>query len=500
MNLLVTTKSGKIQGHTDNGLVKYLGIPFVQPPIGNLRFKRARPVTPWDGILDAKQYGDVAPQFNHGKFCGSENCLTLNVVRPTEGEKLPVFVWIHGGGYMTGSANDKLYHGDAFAKDGIIYVNFQYRLNVLGVFDFTTYKGCEDFESNCAISDMVLALQWIRDNIEAFGGDPDNITIGGESAGGAAVVTLMAVPAVKGCFNQVIAQSALCNCVTTRVMARKNMDLFIEGMGWTEEDLIKLRTMDPYELIKGIEYMASKHQYENSGIFLPCPVIDDLLPVRPIDAIADGSSKGVRLIIGNNLHEGTMFVHPEKTGFPNSWEMVRDMFDKNGNSIGYTQVEEYYSDQHFDEKFGSTFVHFATDYAFEMPSIKVANAQRKFNDVWMYRFEFLSKSAKKNGMLVSHAFDLPCVFAVKEHEFSHLFFDGESQETQDNIINDIHNPWVNFIKNGNPDEENWPKFEGYNSPVRIFDRLTRTEILDRNHLMEVWGNMRFYEGSFKITE
>ena len=493
MDLLVTTKSGKIQGHTEDGLVKFLGIPFAQPPVGNLRFKRARPVIPWDEILDAKQYGDVAPQFDKGKFQGSENCLTLNVVRPAEGKKLPVFVWIHGGGYMTGSASDTLYHGDTFAKDGIIYVNFQYRLNVLGLFDFTTYKGCEDFESNCALSDMVLALQWIHDNIEAFGGDPDNITIGGESAGGAAVVTLMAVPAVKGCFKQVIAESALSNCVTTREMARRNMDLFIEGMGWTEEDLIKLRTMDPFELIKGVDYLASKHQYENPGIFLPCPVIDDLLPVRPIDAIADGSSKGVRLIIGNNLHEGTMFVHPERTGFPNSWEMVQEMFDKNGNSNGYPLIKEYYSDKQFDEKFGSTFVHFATDYAFEMPSIKVANAQRKFGDVWMYRFEFLPESAKKNGMLVSHAFELPCVFAVKEHEFSHLFFDGESQETQDKIINDMHNPWVNFIKNGHPDEENWPKFSGFSSPIRIFDRLTRTETLNRNRLMEVWGNMRFYE-------
>src|SRR5690242_16323123 len=110
MELVVTTKSGKIQGHMENGLVKYLGIPFAEPPIGELRFKRARPITPWDGVLVAKQYKDAAPQFERGKFLGSEDCLTLNVVRPEEGKKLPVFVWIHGGGYMTGSACDSLYH------------------------------------------------------------------------------------------------------------------------------------------------------------------------------------------------------------------------------------------------------------------------------------------------------------------------------------------------------------------------------------------------------
>lgn len=493
MNKIVNTKSGKIRGYMENGLLKFLGIPFAKPPVGKLRFKRARPVCPWNVILDAKQYGDVAPQFNNDQFIGSEDCLTLNVVRPTEGEKLPVFVWIHGGGYMVGSASDSLYHGDVFAKNGILYVNFQYRLNVLGVFDFTTYKGCEDFESNCGLSDMVIALQWIRDNIDAFGGDPDNITIGGESAGGAAVVTLMAVPAVKGCFRQVIAESALPNCVSTREIARRNMDLFIEGMGWVEEDLIKLQTTEPFELIKGIEYMSAKHQYENPGIFLPGPVIDDLLPIRPIEAIANGSAKGVNLIIGTNLNEGTMFVHPEKTGFPNSWDMVQQMFDNNDNSKGYQQIKEYYSDAQFDEKFGSTFVHFATDYAFEMPSIKVANAQKKFGDVWMYRFEFLPQSAIKNGMLVSHAFELPCVFAVKDHEFSRLFFDGESQETQDKIINDIHIPWVKFIKNGQPDEMNWPRYSGFDSPIRIFNRTTYTQKINRSDLMEAWGDMRFYE-------
>lgn len=494
MREIIETKYGKVQGFEENGLFKYLGIPYAAQPEGELRWKRARECPKWEGIFKADQYGEVAWQDDKNIFQGGDDCLTVNVVRPKTGDKLPVFVWIHGGGYMCGSCSDSLYHGDAFAEDGVIYVNFQYRLNVPGFFDFSTYKGCEDIETNRGLSDMIMALKWIHENIEAFGGDPERVTIGGESAGGAAVVTLLAVPSVRGYFQQVIAQSALCNCVMTPQMQRKNVDLFLEGMGWTEEDLPeKLRTTHPFEMIKGARYQEKVHQYRHPGIFEPGPVIDDLLPERPLEAIRRGAARDVKLIIGTNLHEGTMFVHPENTGFPNSWEMVREMFEKNGNIEGYDGIKAYYDDPEKEGKYGDPFVHFATDYAWEMPSIKAAEAQRRYADTWMYRFEYMSKSARDNGMLVSHAFELPCVFAVKEHEFSRMFFDGETAEDADRIISEMHGAWVNFIKYGEPDPENWKKFEGEIPPVRIFDHHTRTEKPDRRELMKVWGDMRFYE-------
>lgn len=492
-HLLVETKSGKIQGFEEHGLAKFLGIPYARKPVGELRFKRAKKVEAWEDILQADHYGDPAPQLDHGHYQGSEDCLTLNIVRRIEGNKLPVFVWIHGGGFMTGCASDPLYAGESFARDGILYVSIQYRLNVLGFFDFRTYPGCEDFDTNRGLSDMVMALQWIHENIEAFGGDSGNITIGGESAGGSAVVTLMAVPTVKGYFQKVIAESALCNCVMTLERARENMNLYIEGMGWAQEDLIKLHTMPPEEMLSGLVYVSNKHQYKNPGMFLPGPVIDDLLPVRPLDAIRAGSASGVKLLIGTNLHEGTMFVHPENTSFPNSWEMVREMFIKNGNESGYEAVKKYYLRKDFDRDFGDAFVHFATDYAFEMPSVKAAMAQKEHGDSYMYRFEFLPKSAMENGMLVSHAFELPCVFDVREHEFSRLFFAGETPETADRIVSDIRTPWINFIKTGEPDPDNWPLFGGICGPVRVFDRETRTEQMDRSDMMRVWGDLRFYE-------
>ncbi len=484
---VVETTAGKVKGYLRDNKIEYLGIPFARPPVGELRFKRARAAASWEGIFEAKEYGAPSVQLD-GETCkGSEDCLTVNVQRPAEGENLPVMVWIHGGGYNTGCASDPLTAGDAFVKAGIVYVSLQYRLNVLGFYDFTTYPGCEDFESNCGLSDQILGLKWVHENIAAFGGDPERVTIFGESAGGASVVNMLAVPSVRGCFQQVIAESALPNCVMTHETARKNIDLFIEGMGWTEEDLPKLRTIDPFELQKGNSYVASKHQYENPGIFLPGPIQDDLMPERPIDAIRNGSAEGVKLMIGTNMHEGTMFVHPDNTGFPNCWSMIAEMFEKNNHADALPSVIDYYHSSSNDP-----FIEFATDYAFQMPSVKVADAQRKYADVWMYRFEFVSKSGEKTGWKASHAFELPCVFGVRDHEFSRFVFDGESQETFEKLTSDIQTPWINFVKNGDPGEF-WPKVTGYLSPVMIFDRESKVRQLDRRLLMDVWGDMRFYE-------
>ena len=515
--LIVKTTSGQVRGVEREGRIDYLGIPYAKPPVRELRFKRSIPIDPWEGIFEAKEYGNPPVQYNNGVVMGDEDCLTVNVQRPLEGDHLPVFVWIYGGGYNTGYSSDEMYRGEAFVRDGILFFSFNYRTNILGFYDFTTYPGCEDFDSNCGLSDQILALNWIRDNVEAFGGDPERITIGGESAGGASVVNMLACPGVKGTFTQAIVESGLPNCMMTHQTARENVVLFLEGMHWTEKDLHHLRTDDPHMFLIGHEYVTAKHQYKNPGMFLPGPVLDDLMPVRPIDAIRGGSAEGISLIIGTNMHEGTMFVHPENTGFPNSWTMIVEMLEKNGNTDRLPQIVGFYHESGMDhfrlfrdnavsmasalppltgdarQIGGQPFIRFATDYAFEMPSIKVAQAQAKYTkNVWMYRFELVTKSGIETGWKASHAFELPFVFEKPDHPFSHFELDGEPQGLFDKMSKEIHGDWVSFMKTGCPNP-NWDRFENACSPVRIYDRESRTEVLDRRHLMEVWGDMRFYE-------
>lgn len=516
---VVNTKNGRIRGYERQGIIEYLGIPYAKPPVGELRFKRAVEAESWEGIFDAEKYGPASVQLEEGELKGSEDCLTINVQRPAEGENLPVFVYIHGGGYNTGSASVPLYNGRPFAEKGLVFVSFQYRLNVLGFYDFTPYDKQGEFDSNCGLSDQILAMKWIHENIAAFGGNPDKVTICGESAGAASVVNMLAVPAVKGMFQQAIAQSGLPNCVMTHETAKENIELFLEGMGWTEEDIPKMKTIeDPFVFQKGNTYVAEKHQYRNPGMYLPGPVIDDLLPVRPIDAVRNGSAEGIRLIIGTNRHEGTTFVHPEKTGFPNSWTMVAEMFEKNGNVAELADIIKYYRpaaddyikdftakdfieslsaipnvNDEFHMEGGDVFIEFATDYAFRMPAIKIADAQKQYGDVWMYRYDLVTKSGEATGLKASHAFDLPAMFANKDFHFSQFIFDGEPDETAENIIRDMHTPWINFAKTGEPDPENWPKYEGHNSRIRIFDRETTTRNMDCEELMDAWKDIRFYE-------
>ena len=485
---IVNTKYGKIKGYEKNGMLQYLGIPYAKPPVGELRFKRAVEIEPWEEIYDAKEYGPKSMQLEEGKVVGSEDCLTINVQRPLTGENLPVLVWIHGGGYNTGAASDSLTDGHAFVEDGICFVSLQYRLNVLGFFDFSTYEGCEDFDTNCGFSDQLMALKWVHENIASFGGDPENVTIMGESAGASSVVNMLAAPLAKGLFQKAVIESALPNCVMTHEMSRENMELFLEGMGMTEEDLPSLKTMNPEEFQKGNSYVAVKHQYKNPGMFLPGPVQDDLLPVRPLDAIKAGSAAGVKVIIGTNRHEGTMFVHEENTGFPNSWEMVETMFANNKGESYVDGIEGYY--QQFKE---DSFIEFATDYAFQMPSIKLANYQRKYNDVWMYRFELVTKFGEKSGMRASHAFELPGVFKDRDFPFTKMELEDESEETIEKFFEDVHTPWSKFIQEKTPVLENWPLYEGEGSKIRIIDRDTRTESLDRSEMMNLWQDLRFYE-------
>lgn len=489
MNKIVETNCGKVRGHIRDGRLEFLGIPYAEAPVGPRRFRRCVPKRPWDGVFDAAAYGEPPVQMDGGMKKGSEDCLFVNIKRPATDEVLPVFVYIYGGGFNTGSTSDGLYVGDSFAEDGLVFVSFQYRLNVFGFYDFTTFPGCEDFDSNCGLSDQIEAMKWIQNNIAAFGGDPARITICGESAGGSSVLNLMAAPDARGTFRQVIAESALPNCCMTHETARENIMIFLDGMGWTEKDIRKLKDIAPYEVLAANEKVQKRGQYRNPGMFLPGPVQDDLLPERPMDAIRSGSAKDIRLIIGTTKDEGTMFVHDEDTAFPNSWEMIENMFERNGHKDAFPAFKDYYA------SLENPFVRFATDYAFQVPALHLAAAQSMFNkNVWVFRYEFSSKSGMESGMRATHASELPAVFAVaKDHPWADFIFAGEEEEAVTSIIHDVHGNWVSFAKTGEPETKDWSPYAGDGSMGMIFDRTSRAEAFEQRDLLKLWGELRFYD-------
>ncbi|WP_264003270.1 carboxylesterase family protein, partial [Mycolicibacterium sphagni] len=212
-----STEAGLVEGFTRDGVHRWRAIPYAEPPVGALRYRAPRPARPWRGVrARGGVSGTATPSPTaHRSSAGtyqpmSEDCLTLNVVapeRPAEGP-LPVMVFLHGGAYTLGSSATPIYDGAALARKGCVYVSVNYRLGALGCLDLSALSTDEyPIDSNLFLRDLVLALQWVRDNVAAFGGDPDNVTIFGESAGAQAVLTLLAAPTAKGLFAQAISES-----------------------------------------------------------------------------------------------------------------------------------------------------------------------------------------------------------------------------------------------------------------------------------------------------
>src|SRR6201996_4292348 len=223
------TATGIVEGFTRDGVNRWRSIPYARPPVGRMRFRAPQPAQAWSGVRHCHGFTGCAPQQRRYTLLGvgryqpiSEDCLTLNVVTPEtpSAEPLPVMVFIHGGGYILGSSATPLYDGAALARRGCVYVSVNYRLGALGCLDLSSLstQGIT-IDSNLYLRDLVLALQWIRDNAAQFGGDPGNVTIFGESAGACITATLLAVPAAEGLFARAIAESPASGLVRPKEIA-----------------------------------------------------------------------------------------------------------------------------------------------------------------------------------------------------------------------------------------------------------------------------------------
>ena len=236
--LIVETAAGEVRGVRERGIRAWRGIPYAAAPVGPRRFLAPAPAAGWGEVRDAARFGPVAPQNRHGQFIGaashlprSEDCLSVNVIAPDRADAeaarspgargLPVMVFIHGGAYSVGSSREYPRQGERLVRrHGVVYVSLNYRLGALGWLDFRAYAGLgHPFDANAGLRDQVAALEWVRRNIAGFGGDPDRVTLFGESAGANSVTTLMAVPSAEGLFARAIAQlrpRTRCTCPRPR--------------------------------------------------------------------------------------------------------------------------------------------------------------------------------------------------------------------------------------------------------------------------------------------
>ena len=316
-SLLATTKAGMVRGTAENGIIVFKGIPYGAPPTGALRFMPPVPHAPWTGVRDALQFGDKCPQvFSPSppewrswdrKTGESEDCLVLNVWTPAlrDGRRRPVMVWFHGGGFTTGSGSDTVYDGTRLCKKGdVVVVTLNHRLNAFGYL-YLAELGGEKFadSGNVGQLDLVLALEWVRDNIKEFGGDPNNVMIFGESGGGGKVSAILAMPAAKGLFHRAAIESCLGLRSMTREAATRNAKDFMAALHLKPGQVEDLQKLPVSKLLDAVQAVT---QGMPGGFE---PVVDGrVLPRDPFTPDAPAMSANVPIIAGYTKDETTIVL------------------------------------------------------------------------------------------------------------------------------------------------------------------------------------------------
>ena len=488
---VIEIKSGRIQGYVENGLEIFKNIPFAEPPVGDLRFKAPVAKKLWNDVLDATEYGFCAFQgfsaleawFGKEKP-ESEDCLNLNVWTPaTDGKKRPVMVWIHGGSYITGSGKNPLYDGSHLARRGdVVIVTINYRL---GSFGFLSVPGSNP---NAGMLDQLEALKWVHDNIENFSGDPDNVTIFGESAGAYSVLSLAALPAAKGLFKRVISQSPpIFKNETTKKVSRNIM----RKLGIKKGDVEALSEISAKKIIKAQNKVLATNMV---GMGFK-PMIDgDIFPKSLLEAIKNGECKNLDFMIGSNLEEFKLFAAaPQFQGLGDEEleKLAINILNTGGVDVNKAkEMVESYKKEGVGSNFFDTLMILLSDASFRIHSCQLLEAQNNHNSN-TYNYLFEMKSPMMEGLLgACHALELPFVFGT--HDIPKVDqFSGKGPIVE-SVSQQMMDAWIAFARTGNPNTNSIPEWLAYETGKRatmVFGPETKLveKFLDKQR--EAWGDL-----------
>ncbi len=495
MDTDVRTRQGMVRGRIAEGVATFKGIPYAAPPFGANRFQPPRPAERWDGVREAFSYGPTVPKPPYfppfdvllpEPVIPGEDCLNLNIWTPDPGRAgLPVMVWIHGGAFANGSSAIPQYDASRFARDGVVCVTINYRLGADGFL----YLG--DDVSNLGLLDQIAALAWVRENITAFGGDPNNVTIFGESAGAMSVSTLLSMPRAKGLFRRVIAQSGAGHHVISPATAQRVGQYLAEKLGVkaTREAIGAVsidRLLQAQVELSGDAFANPDPERwgEVAANLMPFePVIDgDILPTRPIDSIVGGAGAGVDVMIGTNSDEEMLFMVPNGAINYINEDVLAGAVTAYGLPVSET-IATYRSIRP-DASAGDLYVYILTDWFFRIPAIRLAEAHTKGSGA-TYMYEFAWRSPKFDGKLgACHALEIPFVFDTLDKEGYEALMGTEPPQQLADVM---HAAWVAFATSGNP---GWPQFDLKRRATMRFD--TKQELVEDPRSAErvLWEGLR----------
>ncbi|MDO5032009.1 carboxylesterase/lipase family protein [Corynebacterium sp.] len=492
-SLTIRTTAGWVRGSREEDLRSeqplsvpvrsWRGVPFGADTSGAGRFRAARPVKPWSGVRDCREFGPVAPQPIYSwqdRVIGDEDCLHLDVVRPDTDERLPVVVYLHGGSFIVGSSHMLMLRGfELAARMNVVYVSVNFRLGALGYLDLRSLGG--EVEANPAVSDQLLALQWVRANIAAFGGDPSNITLMGESAGGAAVLTLMTSPAAEGLFHRAIAQSPPIAMIHSRTQSTLWARELVDRLALPREaDVEALRAENFADIVRAGQSMmwrAGELLHLNSCY---APTVDgELIPLHPLEAFTRGKQHDIPLLLGTNSGEASFgrFLFQRQSARNRAGLRLLASFDP----VNAPRVVDAYG----GELGRQDFADLLSDALFWAPTVRVASAHAYRSPTWMYRFDFAPAALRWLGLGAMHSMELSNVFGdprASRVQFLTSFGDPEHMEA---VTESMQQQWASFIHTGKP-LETWPRYRAPKRETLIFDVEQSIEMDPGRERREAW--------------
>lgn len=477
--LRVETSAGPVMGEARDGVRRWLGIAYAQAE----RFGAPHPPAPWTELRHATRHGPQSPQMfgNNARSAlirmpaHDEDCLVLNVHAPQNlgsgqsDELLPVYVWIHGGAFVAGSGNQ--YDGSAMARaHGVVVVTINYRLGVLGWVNFGEVLGLPELPSNPGLRDQVAALEWVRDNIARFGGDPKRVTIAGESAGSMAVSLLMLHKPAWGLFHGAVMQSGAVSLIHGREKSRRIARRYGELLGLDQGSLAKMRALP----LKRLFEAQAKVGAENPAGIPAAPWFDDDALPADLAAAHLAETAPVPLIAGANRDEVRLFEILPGNIVPTRWNQLEALLRAQLGEGHAARVLATYSRNSRDRRA------LATDLIFMMPTRHFAQRHSTHQPTWFYRFDYAHPIAG-----ATHALELTLMWPLKGWlgvVARGGFMTGLRKALGDRMV--AH--WAQFIRHGTPHAD-WPGFAGAEWPIKVFDLADRIEANPQSQRMAAWA-------------
>jgi para-nitrobenzyl esterase len=489
----VTTTAGAVEGFSRDGVNRWRSIPYARPPVGSLRLRAPEPAVPWSGVRYCRDFAFAAPQLKAYTMTGvgrfqptSEDCLTLNVVSPaTVGdEPLPVMFFVHGGGYMLGSST--LYDGGRLARRGCVFVSVNYRLGALGALDLSSLATAEHpIDSNLSLRDIVQALQWVRDNIAAFGGDPDRVTIFGESGGAHAVATLLAVPAARGLFAGVISESPAVGLVATADQAAQTAAALVERLGARhEEGAAAVLDADPARLVAVTHQLVIALMEETPGnAGIGTTVDGDFLPLHPIKAMARGEAHPVPMIVGNCAEEGRLFTRMLKM-VPVTEPLIERML---ADAPPGTRERVYAAYPGYPRP--DVCIQIGGDAYFGAFVWPAAEAHARHARTYLFRYDYAPRTLRWLGVGATHGTELLAVYDMyRTGLLGSLLTVAADRRSGRRVSDEVQGRWLEFARSGCPGDD-WPVYTEIDRATMIFDRSSRVEFDPTPTRRQAWDRL-----------